>query len=388
MALAAIITRMSKKPLSDKDSKLFLGDVEGEQLEVLQYPIANDLLVSGPAGSGKTVLALKRHKRFVEERKVGEILVYTNILKDFISQKAGRNSHGIFKYIKDKTPVKFDDTIIEDEIRYAKFAEDAANWSKANPNQLYFLIVDEAQDLYLNLLEFCSNYAGVLNLLADDAQQLYKHGNCTTVILGKLLKDNNRIIQRLDLKGNYRNHETVANIANPFYSKRKEETFKWNIKDTRPILKASIIVSTTETALNRALLSKTLSYVESNRTNTDKIAVITQSDVNSLANIFTSLYPTQTTNNGTFNGANIFQTPDPVILTMHSAKGLEFEYILIANLDYRKLKVDFPENYEQLLFTSITRSRYSLSIFIKKEQTEFLNVISKIDKKYYEIIEV
>jgi len=388
MALAAIVTGMTNKPLSIKDSQLFLGDVEGEQLDVLQYPIESDLLVSGPAGSGKTILALKRHKRFVEEKKIGEILVYTNILKDFINQKTGINSKSIFKYIKDETRIPFDD-FLSKEVRFAKFSEDAANWSKENQNQLYYLIVDEAQDLYLSLLEFCSNYAGILNLLADDAQQLYKHGNCTTVMLGKLSKDNNRIVKRLDIKGNYRNHETVAKITNPFYNKRKEEPFKWNVKDTRPVLKASIFVSNNDNNLNNALLEKTRDYViDPSSQSIPKTAIITQNNVISVKEVFNQSYPTFTTQNGLFNGTNIFESSDPVILTMHSVKGLEFEYVLIANLDYKRLKEEFPENYNQMLFTAITRARYSLSIFIKKDQEEFLNRFENVDNKYYEIIEV
>ncbi|MFH1194716.1 MAG: ATP-dependent helicase [bacterium] len=388
MALAAIITNMTNKPLSAKDSQLFLGDVKGEQLDVLEYDIEKDLLVSGPAGSGKTVLALKRYKHLVEKGMNGELLVYTNILKDYISQKTGVHSKGIFKFIKDITPVHFNDFLNRAE-RYLTYADDAANWARQNRNAIDFLIVDEAQDLYLSLFDFCSNYAKVLNLLADDAQQLYKHGNCTTVILGKLLKNNNRVIKRLDIKGNYRNHEVVSKMANPFYSKRNEEPFKWNTFDTRPNLKVDVIVSNSDDILNNVLIKKTGYYVDLTPQNTSKVAIITQNGVNSINNIFNPYYPTHLTNNGMYNGKNIFETADPVILTMHSVKGLEFEYVLIANLDYTRLKTEFSENYNQMIFTAMTRARHSLSIFVKDDQQEFLHLItSNVDKRYYEIIKV
>lgn len=392
MVRAAIIQNITNKPLSPKDSKLYFGDLEGEQLDVLQYPIEKDLLVSGPAGSGKTLLALKRYNLLIEKGFVGEILIYTNILKDYISQKfceqkEGIKAKSIFKYVIEKCRIT-PNNMLNGDGKWRDVAEQAARFANIHQNTLDFLIVDEAQDLFAALLDFCSLYARVLNLFADDAQQLYKHGNCTTVILGKLLKEHNRNIKRLDIKGNYRNHITVSNFANPFYNKRAGEPFEGNKKDTRPIKKISIFVSENLNLLNTALIRQVENFIiDPTSASTPKLGILVQDNVASAANMFNNKYQTASTGNGFYNGVNIFETPEPVILTMHSAKGLEFEYVILVNLDYPRLKNKFSDNYNQMLFTAITRARYSLSIFILDNQTEFLELIkNNVEEKYYEII--
>ncbi len=318
----------------------------------------------------------------------GKVLVYGNVLKNYLGEKVGSSTiklvpRGIFEYVKSVSSISINMTL-PDSQKFEDAAQQAGNWARQYIGRLDFIILDESQDFHNGHLDFCSYLAKNLTLFADDAQKLYKHGSCTTNILGKYWIEHNRKIKRVDIKGNYRNQPSVANLASPFYHKRNQEPFPSTELEGENE-KVVIFVSKNLDSLQEYLVRQTKYYVDKVINESPKIGILVQD--NPSMRIAKQFFLNKGYNCMEVNDAvDIFNSNHPVILTMHSAKGLEFDYTILFNLDYNNLQITHPSNFNQIIFTAITRARKSLSVFLVGEQKDFLDKVKKeVDNKYYEI---
>lgn len=391
MARAIKIEGITSKPLSRREFLPDITQLKSEQINVLRTPLSENIIVSGPAGSGKTILAVYRYNGYIKSNFKGELLVYGNILKNYMKEKIALSSveipiNGIFEYVKDQSGISVDFTLPDSE-KFSGSAQKSAEWAKKNKMNLDFIIIDEAQDFFDGHLDFCGYYAKVLTLFADDAQRLYKHGNCTTNIIGKYWVDHNKKLRRFDIKGNYRNQPSVANLAKPFYDKRSKEPFSSaDLEGANE--KVYIFVSSSLNSLKDYLVKAAKYYIDKLVNETPKIAILVQ-DSETMKIAKASFVKQKYKCVEVENASNVFNIQHPIILTMHSAKGLEFDYILLFNLDFQKLKNGHPNNYNQIVFTAITRARKSLSIFILDNQIEFIEKIkNEVSDDYYQIYNI
>lgn len=388
MAKAIKIEKISNKPLSKRNFLPDITQLKPEQINVLSKPLTDDLIVSGPAGSGKTILAAYRFDAYNKKGLRGKVLVYGNILKNYLGEKVGSSTiklvpRGIFEYVKRVSNISINMALPVSQ-RFHDAAQRAGEWAKRSNDRLDFIIIDEAQDFYDGHLDFCGYLTKNLTLFADDAQKLYKHGSCTTNILGKYWIEHNRKIQRFDIKGNYRNQPSVANFACPFYHKRSQEPFASAALEGENE-KVIIFIGRKLDHLQSHLVRQTKYYVDRVITETPKIGILVQD--NQSMTIAKQFFINEGYTCIDVNDASgIFNSNHPIILTMHSAKGLEFDYVILFNLDYHALQVIHPDNFNQIIFTAITRARKSLSVFIVGDQNSFLDKIKReVNNKYYEI---
>lgn len=389
----AYLIKMATKPLYERNFLPDVTELKNEQPAILQYPISEDLLVSGPAGSGKTILAVYRFK--AQGNKKGELLTYANILKNYLTRHLTSSSdtsistitaRGIFEYVKQVSGITVPWNAHDEE--FVNSANHSAQWSSEHLDTLNFIIADETQDFHSGHLDFIAHYAERLTLFADDAQTLYDHGHSTTEIIGKMRIDHKRKIERKDITGNYRNQPPVAELANPFYKNRDQEPLSSAILDGEPE-KVRIFIAESEGNIGKYIIKQVQAYIDSMPDKTPKVGILVQDNVvmNKVRSIFSeNQFQLEYAGNGTMqNDRNVFGEPDPIIMTMFSAKGLEFDYVVIPFLNYDELKNNKPSNYEQIIFTAITRARRSVAVFISENQKDFLDKIKNIKCERYKI---
>ena len=242
-----------------------------------------------------------------------------------------------------------------------------------------FIIIDEFQDT--SLIRFNLIYAIIkqnnakLFAVGDDYQSIYRFSGCDLNIfinLKKYLPDLNII----NLDYNYRNNQTLINIANHFIMKNKKQIKKRTIciKDaSKPII--------------------IIFYKDKN--------TIFQKIIQNIEGCITVLGR----NNKDKENFKIEETDNIKFLTIHSSKGLEDDNIILINLenkitglpskiknhDILNLITDkdtYPyEEERRLFYVALTRSRNNVYLLVPyNNYSVFVKELIKDYKKNIEII--
>lgn len=345
-----------KQQLELDEFKLSLKDYDKKQEEVLLYN-GNNVLIEGPAGSGKTILAMIKLFELEENLKNYRIVLYTITLKNFIKSKM----------IK----AKFND--IDNKIFYEQEYEQ--NFENDNYD---YIIIDEVQDIKMEkLTEYIDKAKVGFFLYGDNAQQIYPEKTENLNILEEIKKlhsvKNFKLVrtyrvpkkialfaEKIDrIKGNlsincYKSGEQLPKIIEfsnnddeLMYIKNTIENEGW--KDVGILLKRNSMVKGFAEKLNDIGLVVESKYKDEN----DRI----------------------------IDNLN-FESHNPKVMTYHSSKGLEFERVFIPRCNVYEDKLTNKKgrwyNYREAFFVALTRSSQSLIIsYIRNDKSKYLDEFDK-----------
>ncbi len=242
-----------------------------------------------------------------------------------------------------------------------------------------YIIIDEFQDTSLirfNLINaILKQNNGVLFAVGDDYQSIYRFSGCDLNLFLNLNKylDNLNII---NLDYNYRNNQTLINIANSFILKNKKQIKKNTIclKDNLKPIKICFYHN------QKDIINKITSNIDTH------ITILGR-------------------NNNDKDHFNIIETDNIRYLTIHSSKGLEDDNIIIVNLENNNTslpskiknhylidliipKDTYPyEEERRLFYVALTRSRNNVYLVVPYHNYSiFIKELLKDYKKYTEII--
>jgi superfamily I DNA/RNA helicase len=189
------------------------SDLTAAQRRVLGMPLNQHMAVKGIAGSGKTILAIKRIKRILEDNSNAKVLfiVYNKTLQNFI------------------------DNVIRDEgirgnvriVTFAKWYKDnfgempGFDWDRIGENltkdmgdlnSYHYIIVDECQDIGLSVYRAFGESGAVLSVFGDNSQRITKQATEVEDIHEEL-----GFTERAQkLNENYRNGRLTVEVARQF----------------------------------------------------------------------------------------------------------------------------------------------------------------------------
>jgi superfamily I DNA/RNA helicase len=191
-----------------------------EQFEVLKVRLDSSCVVTGPPGTGKTVLALYRGQYLQSRDEPVLVLMYGKLLRHYTAAATHQLSispsvetfHSWFwKYYRNivkENPPQVEPYVFNwDEIlvRLGGRLQDLA--------EKKHMIVDEGQDLAPAFYIFAARIAGkTLAVFADENQQI-KNGNSTIQEITEM----SGVDTQLALTRNYRNTLEIAKVAQHFY---------------------------------------------------------------------------------------------------------------------------------------------------------------------------
>jgi len=331
----------------------------------------NPIALSGQAGSGKTVVSLWRHLRNMEALdKFSLLLTFTKTLKHYLIMTLSS--------IEDKEKFKQKNIFPPSEqvfnLQNFPFND---NWKVDE------IIIDEAQDLSKNTIEKIKYKANIVSYGADFNQQLYNN-KVNESEIKELLPYN----VEYDLHQNFRNTYYILNFVKAtcptlYIPKDSLEELEYERKGIKPIC---FITNSFDNEIEQIIEIINEFYSE-----THNIAILLPfGDSNSeqtVENYYQALRKKGVKCSKYYNKmhTDYIEIDNIHITTFKSVKGLEFDTLIIPQLDKMKWNIEnLPIIKEKDYYVAFTRAKTNLYLFSKCE-LDFINEdvceIKKLDNK-------
>lgn len=322
--------------------KLSLKDRNKLQEKVLTTK-SNKYLVKGPAGSGKTIIALNKAYQMMRDGDEDfALLIYTKALHKFLKGIVKKNSPG--------------NVAITNKIFYE---EEMKNDDRIDTD---FIIIDEVQDFNINELhQYLDSAKKGYFLYGDNGQQIYPEKTENKNIIAEIEKDTS--IEVFNLDRTYRVPQNIAEFA-ACIDKRNSHIDEdcYRIEGDIPqIIEFSSVdqeikyickIINNESWKNVGILLKKNEDVKRIAALLNQNGIICEQKSDDIDTLD-------------------FSTTNPKVMTYHSSKGLEFERVFIPECSFNKKPEQY--NYREALFVAITRAKETVIIsYIQGDKDQYL----------------
>ncbi len=199
------------------------ASLSDEQKVVIFAPLKQNMLITGPPGSGKTIVAIFRYRALNKNKGNAIAVAYNQTLKQYAQMDATFHRWISKLWNKDfgrkfpKKAGKERDFDFEKALEEVK--EDKKSGARTWAHGLQHLIIDEAQDFSRDVHSLIDNIKDLGNfcmtVLADENQRLDHDNDVTIKILGDIYLMHD--LQKYILRKNYRNTREIAEFAKEFY---------------------------------------------------------------------------------------------------------------------------------------------------------------------------
>ncbi len=337
-----------------KDWMIKQSELDEDQLAVLNATLDKSCVVSGCAGSGKSVLALIKAKRIQEEKGNDyQVIVYTKALASYMN--SGREH-------------------LELNNGFSYHWE----WKKEMPKSAYF-IVDEIQDFTeQEVKQFIDATKKNFFFYGDNAQSLYKNApfkSGKTIDIDEvrfLVSNSEQRPKAFELYRNYRLPLPVARFS--YHIGRNLQEFQEQVyKSQENQLPYVLGFNNLEEELQRIIeiikgqdLTDVAILLPNNTMVQKAYSILTKIGFDSIE----AKYEDKEDWRNSVNTLN-FRTNTPKLMTYHSAKGLQFETVFLP-----EVLNDITQD-QNALYVAVTRTWKNLYIMYSGLMPSYLASIPK-----------
>lgn len=358
-----------------------IQELNKSQDEALALPMEGQHLIIGGPGTGKSVVALIRAKQLARAQKTYRTLVYNHVLdqsnQHLFGQEEPLSSKTWESWVRGILMHYFKDVPTLPPAPSSNFRaidwEAAKQWARelkdVDDHSQRFLVIDEGQDMPVAFYEFLVAL-GFENfyVTADQNQQLAPERCSSRQDIENALGI--EPYETLELKMNYRNSHSVARLAQHFYpddpaSPRPDlpvETVSrgipelWHYGDSDKPSLAELAERVLQ--LSDRFPRKLIAVITPNNRCREKFVAALE-DANPVLDH--GVPPIQTFHSGAKASLD-FGTGGVIVINAQSCKGLEFETVILADIDLHEPTQD----------TYALMSRFYVMVARAREQVIFL----------------
>lgn len=336
------VRRIVKMKSIDVEEK----SMDDDQIDLIEKTVDKSMLVSGCAGSGKSVIAMHKAQQILEMGGDVIVISYTKSLCEFM------------EYGKPAFNLK--------ERYYYHY-----QWKQLLMPQADYIIVDEIQDFTCEeIQEFIKATRKNYFFFGDTAQSIYG-GLKTTMSIKEISEITG--LQPLMLYNNYRLPKPVAKITQQYIGIDVNPYSETAYKSTEINLPHIVQIDTME-AQAKAIIE----IVKKQRDKTIGILVSENTLVQKFMDIFYQenfLCEAKYNDGDSLNYTLDFSTQNPKLMTYHSAKGLQFGTVIIPMFDGAT-----SNDRRKSLYVAMTRTYRDLFVLYNGE---LKTPLKEIDKSLY-----
>lgn len=336
----------------DEFLKITVKNLDENQLNAL-INTDKKVLVSGPAGSGKSMLAIRKVLDLKNNCEDFRIIIYTKALSKYLIGKLKRvNIKDIEKYIL--CGEKFRKTDINDNINY--------------------IVIDEVQDFGIKDLQFCFECAkkGYF-LFGDDGQQVHPNRTNNVSIIDYLEKETD--ISSYKLNTTYRFPRKIALFSEQVKSQKENLSLNCIREGSNDNIPKIVEFNNFEKEMDYLY-----NVIINEQWNDVGILVKKNEVVNEIYSALSERGLVCDYKNEKEEHLD-FSNYRPKIITYHSSKGLEFERVFIPQCNiYEDETTNY--NYREALYVACTRATKTLIVSYSNDSGKS-PYLDNINKKYY-----
>ena len=324
--LLALLT----EPISDWDVEEEAMDEE--QLDIINDTVDSSILVAGCAGSGKSVIAMHKAEQLSTLGEEVILIAYTISLSNFMNVGKRVGPYRFYYYNQ---------------------------WKSQGMPKADYIIVDEIQDFTREeICEFMVAANKHIMFFGDTAQSIYKQYGKPTLSIEEISE-----LTKLDilmLYNNYRLPRSVAKITQNYVGVNvdpyKDKVYQNKEKTIPYICFKKSIAEQVDSICNIFKENKGLSIGVLLPSNENVVTICNDLKLRNVS--FEEKYSVTTATGKQFVDKLDFTTITPKLMTYHSAKGLQFDIVILpmyngaADTESRKA-----------LYVAMTRTMHKLYIF-------------------------
>lgn len=329
--------------------------MDDDQLDLIGNNIDKSMIVAGCAGSGKSVIAMYKAQQILENGGDVILIAYTKSLNRYMSQGKANTLDKKFFY--------------------------HWQWVDQGMPSADYIIVDEIQDFDKEeIMQFIHASNKCFYFFGDTAQSIYRAFGKKTMTIDQISQMTGIHVSLL--YNNYRLPKPVARITQNYLGLDEENDKVREFSESLYLSKESALPVFLSCDSKQEQIAKIISTINDHKYRNVGILVADNEMVLEIMNSFTSLkFACEFKYNAGYNDSRNkdtlnFKTEYPKLMTYHSAKGLQFETVIIPfykgarNTDEKKA-----------LYVAMTRTYRNIYI-LYEEQLQF--PLSSVPERLYE----
>ena len=340
----------------------------------------DNLFVEGPPGAGKTLISLYAVRDIVNNSfSQPLVLMYNHSLYGYL--KSSFNALGIYDNMTIATKDKFFWDLAGDYGIYPNRDDDYETKYKyllrglleENLSQKWSIaIVDEVQDFWADEWKILKKLAGNIISMGDFNQRVYN-----TDLSRQMVTGNSQVEKLTDI---FRFHKNIAKVAGQFT--RTPDNIETKV--TKIEQKQPKIIDVAHRSREADEVSNILRAL---RNHGKRIGIIApeRSRLKELHEELENMgIETTFFNSNKDYRSYDFNSNTPLLITAHSAKGLEFENVLVLGF-YNNIGDRYMRELDELIYVSLTRANSGLYIIRTNDTVKKLKDLQIEEEKKTEV---